>query len=54
MRTALTLARRGIGMTAPNPSVGCVVVDSDGHVAGRGWTAVGGRPHGETVALQRA
>jgi len=54
MLTALTLARRGLGRVAPNPAVGCVIVDSDGHVAGRGWTAPGGRPHAETQALKQA
>ncbi|MHA1599104.1 MAG: bifunctional diaminohydroxyphosphoribosylaminopyrimidine deaminase/5-amino-6-(5-phosphoribosylamino)uracil reductase RibD, partial [Alphaproteobacteria bacterium] len=54
MRTALTLARRGLGMVSPNPSVGCVIVDVDGHVVGRGVTASGGRPHAETIALSVA
>ncbi len=53
MRVALRLAERGLGMTAPNPSVGCVIV-KDGRIVGRGWTAAGGRPHAETVALERA
>lgn len=53
MRAALALARRGLGTTWPNPSVGCVIVQ-DGHVVGRGWTGRGGRPHGETEALRRA
>ncbi|HVC61681.1 MAG TPA: bifunctional diaminohydroxyphosphoribosylaminopyrimidine deaminase/5-amino-6-(5-phosphoribosylamino)uracil reductase RibD [Acetobacteraceae bacterium] len=53
MRAALALARRGLGNTWPNPSVGCVVV-SDGRVAGRAVTAPGGRPHAETVALEMA
>ena len=35
MRAALALARRGLGNTWPNPSVGCVVVN-DGRVVGRG------------------
>src|SRR5207248_11630286 len=34
-------------------AVGCVVVDR-GRVVGRGWTQPGGRPHGETEALDRA
>jgi diaminohydroxyphosphoribosylaminopyrimidine deaminase/5-amino-6-(5-phosphoribosylamino)uracil reductase len=50
MRAAITLARRGLGETAPNPSVGCVIV-KDGAVIGRGRTAAGGRPHAETEAL---
>ncbi len=53
MTTALALASRGIGTTAPNPSVGCVLV-KDGHIVGRGWTQPGGRPHAETEALERA
>ncbi len=54
MRAALTLARRGLGMVWPNPSVGCIVTDVNGAVVGRGWTQPGGRPHAETVALDRA
>ena len=50
MRAAIALARRGLGETAPNPSVGCVIV-KDGRVVGRGRTAAGGRPHAETEAL---
>ncbi len=53
MRAALALARRGLGNTWPNPSVGCVVV-ADGRVVGRGVTAPGGRPHAEPVALEMA
>jgi len=53
MRSALALARRGLGSAWPNPAVGCVLV-KDGTVVGRGWTQPGGRPHGETEALERA
>jgi diaminohydroxyphosphoribosylaminopyrimidine deaminase/5-amino-6-(5-phosphoribosylamino)uracil reductase len=54
MRTAMALAGRGLGMVAPNPAVGCVIVGSDGQVAGRGWTQIGGRPHAESEAIARA
>lgn len=56
MQVALGLARRGLGNTHPNPAVGCVLVrpDQNNRVVGRGWTQVGGRPHAETVALDRA
>ena len=54
MATALALGRRGLGCVWPNPAVGCVIVDSHGAVAGRGWTQSGGRPHAETEALLRA
>lgn len=53
MRAALALARRGLGTTWPNPSVGCVIV-RDGRVVGRGHTAPGGRPHAEPIALGMA
>ncbi|MBP6013161.1 MAG: bifunctional diaminohydroxyphosphoribosylaminopyrimidine deaminase/5-amino-6-(5-phosphoribosylamino)uracil reductase RibD [Alphaproteobacteria bacterium] len=54
MALALTLARRGLGRVWPNPAVGCVIVDEAGHIAGRGWTQDGGRPHAETQALRQA
>jgi diaminohydroxyphosphoribosylaminopyrimidine deaminase/5-amino-6-(5-phosphoribosylamino)uracil reductase len=53
MRMALSLARRGLGTTAPNPSVGCVLVQA-GQIVGRGWTQAGGRPHAEAMALAQA
>jgi diaminohydroxyphosphoribosylaminopyrimidine deaminase / 5-amino-6-(5-phosphoribosylamino)uracil reductase len=53
MAAALTLARRGLGRVAPNPSVGALIV-KDGALIARGWTGDGGRPHGEAIALARA
>jgi diaminohydroxyphosphoribosylaminopyrimidine deaminase/5-amino-6-(5-phosphoribosylamino)uracil reductase len=53
MQLALTLGRRGLGRTWPNPAVGAVVV-KDGVIVGRGWTRPGGRPHAEPVALAQA
>jgi diaminohydroxyphosphoribosylaminopyrimidine deaminase / 5-amino-6-(5-phosphoribosylamino)uracil reductase len=53
MQLALTLGRRGLGRTWPNPAVGAVVV-KDGVIVGRGWTQPGGRPHAEVEALRRA
>ena len=53
MRLALSLGRRGLGNTAPNPAVGCVIVKNR-RILGRGWTQPGGRPHAETVALAQA
>ncbi len=53
MRSALTLAARALGRSAPNPAVGCLIV-RDGRVVGRGWTQPGGRPHAETMALAQA
>ncbi len=53
MRLALSLGRRGLGRTWPNPAVGAVIV-KDGVIVGRGWTQAGGRPHAEVEALRRA
>jgi diaminohydroxyphosphoribosylaminopyrimidine deaminase/5-amino-6-(5-phosphoribosylamino)uracil reductase len=54
MDAALALGRRMLGETWPNPAVGAIVLDKKGRVAGRGWTASGGRPHAEPQALARA
>ena len=53
MQLALSLGRRGLGHTWPNPAVGAVIV-KDGVIVGRGWTQDGGRPHAEVEALRRA
>ncbi len=53
MAAALALGRRNMGRTAPNPAVGALVV-RDGVVVARGWTARGGRPHAEAIALAAA
>ena len=50
MRRALDLARAQLGRTAPNPSVGCVLV-RDGRVIAEAATGNGGRPHAEETAL---
>lgn len=55
MGIALTMARRGLGTTAPNPSVGAVLADPEtGEILARGTTAPGGRPHAEPIAIARA
>jgi diaminohydroxyphosphoribosylaminopyrimidine deaminase/5-amino-6-(5-phosphoribosylamino)uracil reductase len=53
MREALDLARRGRGLTSPNPMVGAVVVRDD-HVVGRGFHTYAGRDHAEILALAEA
>jgi diaminohydroxyphosphoribosylaminopyrimidine deaminase/5-amino-6-(5-phosphoribosylamino)uracil reductase len=53
MNAALAFGRRGLGLTAPNPSVGALLV-KDGVVVGRGVTQPGGRPHAERRALDEA
>lgn len=51
MRRALELARRAEGETSPNPMVGCVILDTEGRVAGEGWHHKAGGPHAEINAL---
>jgi diaminohydroxyphosphoribosylaminopyrimidine deaminase / 5-amino-6-(5-phosphoribosylamino)uracil reductase len=53
MAAAIRLARRNLGRTGTNPSVGTLIVNDD-VVIGRGITAVGGRPHAEAEALKEA
>ncbi len=53
MRRALALARRGEGLTRPNPPVGAVVVRA-GRVVGEEFHRKAGGPHAEVTALRRA
>lgn len=53
MTLALAQASRGIGLTAPNPPVGAVLV-KDGELIGEGYHHKAGRPHAEIEALQDA
>jgi len=53
MGLAIELSRRGVGATGQNPPVGCVII-KDKIIVGRGFTAIGGRPHAETIALAQA
>ena len=50
MRLALSLAKKGEGMTSPNPAVGAVLVKG-GRVVGRGYHMKAGGPHAEVSAL---
>jgi diaminohydroxyphosphoribosylaminopyrimidine deaminase/5-amino-6-(5-phosphoribosylamino)uracil reductase len=54
MRRAISLAALGLGETSPNPSVGAVILDAAGEVAGVGRTTPAGGPHAEIVALRHA
>lgn len=54
MRRCLELARRAEGRTAPNPMVGCVIVDGRGRLVAEGHHERAGTPHAEAVALAAA
>lgn len=52
MRAALVEARRGLGLTSPNPTVGAVLVVGD-RVVARGHHRRAGLPHAEVDCLRR-
>ena len=52
MHEALALAQHAIGLSEPNPRVGCVVTAPDGRVIGRGFTQQAGGAHAEVMALR--
>lgn len=54
MKRALELAARGIGVSSPNPAVGCVILDRAGQVVGEGWHEYDLLDHAEIVALHEA
>ena len=53
MEHALALARKGVGLASPNPTVGCVIV-RDGQIVGEGFHQYEWRDHAEIVALKSA
>lgn len=53
MQRCLSLARQAAGFTAPNPLVGCVIVQ-DGEIVGEGYHPKAGEPHAEVFALRAA
>ncbi|MGB5274010.1 MAG: bifunctional diaminohydroxyphosphoribosylaminopyrimidine deaminase/5-amino-6-(5-phosphoribosylamino)uracil reductase RibD [Flavobacteriaceae bacterium] len=50
MLRCLEIAKNGLGTTAPNPMVGCVIVH-DGCIIGEGFTSAYGGPHAEVNAI---
>jgi diaminohydroxyphosphoribosylaminopyrimidine deaminase / 5-amino-6-(5-phosphoribosylamino)uracil reductase len=53
MQAALGLAREGVGLASPNPTVGCVIVRNN-QIVGRGFHQYAQRDHAEVVALAEA
>lgn len=54
MSRALTLAKRGLGSTSPNPMVGAVIRDAEGRIVAEGFHKKAGGPHAEADALKKA
>jgi diaminohydroxyphosphoribosylaminopyrimidine deaminase/5-amino-6-(5-phosphoribosylamino)uracil reductase len=51
----LALAEQAVGLSDPNPRVGCVIVSADGRdILGQGHTQAAGGPHAEVMALRDA
>jgi len=53
MTQALGLARQGVGIASPNPTVGCVIVREE-KLVGSGFHQYDQRDHAEVVALREA
>ena len=51
---ALDLARQGLILTSPNPSVGCLITSPQDSVIGQGHTQRAGHAHAEVMALRAA
>lgn len=54
LRKALELARAGVGLAAPNPYVGAIIVDDAGNVLGSGTHTYDGVKHAEVLAIDKA
>lgn len=54
MAMALRLAERAVGLSDPNPRVGCVLVGANGQCLGAGHTQQAGGAHAEVMALRDA
>ncbi|MFT9296868.1 MAG: bifunctional diaminohydroxyphosphoribosylaminopyrimidine deaminase/5-amino-6-(5-phosphoribosylamino)uracil reductase RibD [Gluconobacter sp.] len=53
-RMAIDHAADTLGATSPNPSVGCALLDAEGHVLTVGVHPRAGQPHAEAMALAQA
>jgi diaminohydroxyphosphoribosylaminopyrimidine deaminase / 5-amino-6-(5-phosphoribosylamino)uracil reductase len=54
LERALELARRGVGLTSPNPDVGAVIVDDQKQIVGEGFHTFEGVKHAEVLAIEQA
>lgn len=50
IKRCIAIAKNGLGFTAPNPMVGCVIV-VDNSIIGEGYTSPYGGPHAEVNAI---
>ncbi|WP_185853229.1 bifunctional diaminohydroxyphosphoribosylaminopyrimidine deaminase/5-amino-6-(5-phosphoribosylamino)uracil reductase RibD [Blattabacterium cuenoti] len=52
MKRAIQLAKNGLGLTSPNPMVGCVI-ERNGFIISEGWHYKKGMDHAEVNAINR-
>ena len=53
MKKCITLAKKGLGKTSPNPMVGCIIIDKDGKEIATGYHRKYGEFHAERDALNK-
>ena len=53
LQTALELAHNAVGLSSPNPRVGCVLVKGE-QIIGQGYTQAAGQAHAEVMAIRDA
>ena len=51
MKECISLAKKGVGSTSPNPMVGCVVLDKNDNIIAKGYHHKCGENHAERDAL---
>jgi diaminohydroxyphosphoribosylaminopyrimidine deaminase / 5-amino-6-(5-phosphoribosylamino)uracil reductase len=54
LQRTLELAQQAVGLSDPNPRVGCVLADASGRTVAQGHTQQAGGPHAEAAALAQA
>jgi diaminohydroxyphosphoribosylaminopyrimidine deaminase/5-amino-6-(5-phosphoribosylamino)uracil reductase len=54
MQQALELAKRGAGLASPNPTVGCLILNREGQLIGKGWHEYDLKDHAEVAAIKDA
>ena len=54
MKIAYNLAKTALGKTKPNPTVGCLLVNKNGVIVGKGLHIKAGKDHAEVMAIKQA
>ncbi|MFK5920591.1 MAG: bifunctional diaminohydroxyphosphoribosylaminopyrimidine deaminase/5-amino-6-(5-phosphoribosylamino)uracil reductase RibD [Verrucomicrobiota bacterium] len=54
MKLAIKQAKKGLGLTSPNPPVGAIIVDKNGTIIGKGYHHRAGEAHAEINAIHNS